>query len=361
MEASRPPSSSAIAWAWTTSRALRTWCPSPGSPPPRPRSSSRAASSRVGLMREFHGVYVPVPTPFRGDQVATDRLKANLAKWNATDLAGYVVLGSTGEFPMLSEAERDAVLVAAREAIPRGKAFLAGTGANSTLHTIRQTKRAAEIGADAAIVITPHYFTKGFAQAGAQVRHYVAVAEASPIPVMLYNFPLNTGINLEPDTVARIAEHPNVCGIKDSSGNIPPAPHVIHLTPKTFHVMVGSASALLPALPIGASGGILALAVIAAREFFEVYSLAKQGRWEEAKAIAARMMLADRGVAGRFGIGGLKAALDLQGFYGGPGPAPPPAPGGGGLAGIQEGLPPAGGPSGGRHEQGGGHTVGFSR
>src|SRR5439155_1645224 len=129
----------------------------------------------VGYRRDFHGVYVPVPTPFRGDQVATDRLKANLAKWNATDLAGYVVLGSTGEFPMLSEAERDAVLVAAREAIPRGKAFLAGTGANSTLHTIRQTKRAAEIGADAAIVITPHYFTKGFAQAGAQVRHYVAV------------------------------------------------------------------------------------------------------------------------------------------------------------------------------------------
>ncbi len=190
-------------------------------------------------MRDFHGVYVPVPTPFRGDQVATDRLKANLAKWNATDLAGYVVLGSTGEFPMLSEAERDVVLVAAREAIPRGKAFLAGTGANSTLHTIRQTKRAAEIGADAAIVITPHYFTKGFAQAGAQVRHYVAVAEASPIPVMLYNFPLNTGINLEPDTVARIAEHPNVCGIKDSSGNIPQAAHVIHLTPKTPRAVRG--------------------------------------------------------------------------------------------------------------------------
>ena len=201
-----------------------------------------------GAVREFHGVYVPVPTPFRGDAVAAERLKANLGKWNETPLSGYVVLGSTGEFPMLSESERDAVLVAAREAIPRDKAFIAGTGTNSTLHTIRQTKRAAEIGADAAIVITPHYFTKGFAQPAAQVRHYLAVAEASPIPVMLYNFPLNTGINLEPDTVARIAEHPNVCGIKDSSGNIPQAAQIIHLTPKTFHVMVGSASALLPAL-----------------------------------------------------------------------------------------------------------------
>jgi dihydrodipicolinate synthase/N-acetylneuraminate lyase len=293
-------------------------------------------------MRDFHGVYIPVPTPFRGEDVAVDRLKGNIATWNATDLAGYVVLGSTGEFPMLSEAERDAVLVAAREAIPRSKAFLAGTGANSTLHTIRQTKRAAAIGADAAIVITPHYFTKGFAQPAAQVRHYLAVAEASPIPVMLYNFPLNTGINLEPDTVARIAEHPNVCGIKDSSGNIPQAAHTIHLTPKSFHVLVGSAAALLPALPIGASGGILALGNIAAREFCEVYALARAGRWEEAKALSARMMLADRGVAGRYGIGGLKAALDLQGLYGGPCRAPLSTPDGDAIEEIKESLASAG-------------------
>ena len=293
-------------------------------------------------MRDFHGVYVPVPTPFRGEDVAVDRLKANFAKWNATDLAGYVVLGSTGEFPMLSEAERDTVLGAAREAIPRNKVFLAGTGANSTLHTIRQTKRAAAIGADAAIVITPHYFTKAFAQPAAQVRHYLAVAEASPIPVMLYNFPLNTGINLEPETVARIAEHPNVCGIKDSSGNVPQAAHTIHLTPKSFHVLVGSAAALLPALPIGASGGILALANIAARELCEVYALAREGRWEEAKALAARMMLADRGVAGRYGIGGLKAALDLQGLYGGPCRAPLATPDGDTIEEIKESLASAG-------------------
>src|SRR2546426_10208004 len=278
-----------MTWAWTTSRALPTWSPSPGSRPRMPRSSNRDARkdtrpvARQGAapVRDFHGVYVPVPTPFRGDQVATDRLKANLAKWNATDLAGYVVLGSTGEFPMLSEAERDAVLVAAREAIPRGKAFLAGTGANSTLHTIRQTKRAAEIGADAAIVITPHYFTKGFSQGATQIRHYLAVADASPIPVMIYNFPLNTGINLEAETVAKIAQHPNVCGIKDSSGNIPQAAQIIDQTPKTFHVLVGAASALLPSLAIGSSGGILALGLICAREFCDVYALAKRGRWDE--------------------------------------------------------------------------------
>ena len=164
-------------------------------------------------MADFEGVFIPITTPFRADDVAPERLQANLRRWNATALKGYVVLGSTGEFPMLSEAERDQILIAAREAIPKEKAFIAGTGTNSTLHTIRQTKRAAELGADAAIVITPHYFTKGFSQGATQVRHYLAVADASPIPVMIYNFPLNTGINLEAETVAKIAQHPNVCGI----------------------------------------------------------------------------------------------------------------------------------------------------
>ena len=120
-------------------------------------------------MADLEGVLVPIPTPFRGDDVAVDAVRANLERWNQTSLTGYVVLGSTGEFPMLSEVERDRVLGAAREAIPRERAFIAGTGTNSTLHTIRQTKRAAEIGADAVIVITPHYFTKAFSQP-AQVR-----------------------------------------------------------------------------------------------------------------------------------------------------------------------------------------------
>jgi len=293
-------------------------------------------------MRSFEGVFIPVTTPFRGDDVATDRLAANLRRYNETSLAGYVVLGSTGEFPMLSEAERDHVLVAARQAIPTSKLFIAGTGSHATLHTIQQTKRAAEIGADAAIVITPYYFTKAFARPEAQVRHYLAVADASPIPVMLYNFPLNTGVNLEAETVARIAQHPNVCGIKDSSGNIPQCAQIIHQTPKTFHVHVGSASALLPALTIGAAGAIVALGTISAREWCDVYDLAKAGRWDEAREIAARMMSADRGVAGRYGIGGLKAALDLQGLYGGPCRPPLPTPDADAIEDIKEVLATAG-------------------
>ncbi len=293
-------------------------------------------------MPSFDGVFVPVTTPFRGDDVAPDQLTANLRKYNATALDGYVVLGSTGEFPMLSEAERDRILISAREAIPRDRTFLAGTGTNSTLHTIRQTRRAAEIGADAAIVITPHYFTGGFAKPEAQVRHYLAVADASPIPVMIYNFPVNTGINVAPETVARIAAHPNVCGIKDSSGNIPQCAQMLDQTPKTFHVLVGAASALLPALAIGAAGGILALGDISPREWCDVYALARAGRWDEARAIAARMMAADRGIPGRYGIGGLKAALELQGFYGGPCRAPLSTPDGDAIEDIKEVLATAG-------------------
>jgi len=293
-------------------------------------------------VREWNGVFVPVPTPYRGEAVVTERLQENIGRWNETGLAGYVVLGSTGEFPLLSEAERDAVLVASREVIPREKAFIAGTGSDSTLVTIRQTQRAAEVGADAALVITPHYFTKAFAEPLAQTKHYLAVAEASLIPIILCNSPLDTGVDLEPDTIARIAEHPNVCGIKDSSGNIVQAAQIIHLTPKSFHVLVGDASALLPSLAIGSSGGVLALAAIAAREFVEVYALATQGRWEEAKEIAARMTRAERGVAGRYGIGGLKAALDLLGFYGGPCRAPLQTPDGDAIEDIKESLASAG-------------------
>lgn len=293
-------------------------------------------------MRELAGVFVPVPTPYKGDEVATARLGDNLRQWSQAGLDGFAVLGSTGEFPLLSEAERDAVLVAARDAIPRDHAMLAGTGSASTLWTIRQTKRAAEIGADAAIVIPPHSLTPGISVAAAQVRHYLAVAEASPIPIVLGNAPLYAGVTLEPDTVARIAEHPNVSGIEDCSGNILQIAEIIHLTPKSFHVLVGSAAALLPGLAIGSSGGILGLAALAARDLAEIYALARQGRWEEAKEIAARMMRADRGVIGRYGLGGLKAALDLQGLYGGPCRAPLGTPDGDAIDDIKESLASAG-------------------
>jgi 4-hydroxy-2-oxoglutarate aldolase len=293
-------------------------------------------------MRELEGVFIPAPTPYRGDAVAPGRLKGNLERWNRTEVAGYVILDSTGECPLLSEFERDTTLEAARAAIPPDKTFIAGTGCDATPLTIHQTRRAAALGADAALVITPHFFTREFSRAGAQVRHFLAVAEASPIPIIVHNAPGDTGIGLAPDSVARIAEHANVCGIEDSSGDISWIALVIHLTPKAFHVLVGDAPALVPALSIGGAGGVLALAAVAPRELVEIYSLARRGRWDEAREIAARMMRAEVGVAGRHGIGGLKAALDLQGLYGGPCRPPLLTPDGDGIEDIKESLACAG-------------------
>ncbi len=292
-------------------------------------------------MAGFEGVLPPVLTPFRGEEVAYDRLAANLRRLDAYPLAGYVLLGSTGEFPLLSEAEKERVLETARAAIPRGKLLVAGTGGEATAATIRLTRRAAELGADAALVITPSYYKSALRPAVLE-RHYRAVADESPIPILLYNFPANTGINLDPDTVARLAEHPNIRGMKDSSGNVPQAAEIIRLTPKGFQLLVGSAAAFLPALVLGAAGGILAVANVAPRECCEIWTLARAGRWEEAREIAYRLSPLVRGIGARYGIGGLKAALDLLGYYGGPTRMPLPMPDGDTIEEIKEILAAAG-------------------
>ena len=291
--------------------------------------------------KSLEGVFPPVLTPFRGDEVAYDKLAANLRRLDQHPLAGYVVLGSTGEFPLLAESEKERVIAAARAEVPRSKLLLAGTGGESTAGAIRLGKRAADLGADGVLVITPHYY-KGAMKPPALVRHYRAVADASPVPVILYNFPANTGVNLEPDAVARLAEHPNIRGIKDSSGNITQAAEIVRLTPKTFQVLVGSPIAFLPALLLGASGGILALANVAPRECCEIYRLAQAGQWAEARELVARIGPLATGISGRYGIGGLKAALDLTGFYGGPPRMPLPVPDGDAIEEIKEILAAAG-------------------
>lgn len=289
----------------------------------------------------FEGVFPPVTTPFRGDEVAHDKLAANLRRLGDYPLAGYVVLGSTGEFPALTESEKERLIATARAEVPRSKLLIAGTGGDSTPGAIRLTRRAAELGADAAVVITPSYY-KGSLKPPVLIRHYRAVADASPIPIMLYNFPANTGVNLEPDTVARLAEHPNIRGIKDSSGNVPQAAETIRLTPKTFQVLVGSPIGFLPALLLGAAGGILAIANVAPRECCEIFRLAQAGGWAEARELVFRLSPLAAGISARYGIGGLKAALDLLGYYGGPPRGPLLAPDADGVEEIKEILATAG-------------------
>ncbi len=272
--------------------------------------------ARSGI--SLHGVFPPIPTPFddRGD-VAYGALAENLQRWNRYALAGYVVLGSNGEQVYLTESERLRVLQAARGAIPASKLLIAGTGCESTRATIALTKKAADAGADAALVVTPHYYG-GEMTSDSLVSHYWAVADASPIPVLMYSVPKNTHVDLEVTAIARASEHPNVIGVKDSGGNITKLGDMVRRTGPDFQVLAGSAGFFFAGLALGAVGGVLALSNVAPQQAIDIYTLFQGRRWDEAAELQRRMIPVNAAVTAKFGIAGLKAALDMLGYYGGP-------------------------------------------
>ncbi|MBN1177846.1 MAG: dihydrodipicolinate synthase family protein [Anaerolineae bacterium] len=263
------------------------------------------------------GIFAPLPTPFdgRGD-VALEALAQNVAHLNRYALAGYVVLGSNGEAGYVSWEEKAAVWRAARQAIPAGKLMIAGTGCESTRQTIALTRVAAEQGADAALVVTPHYYG-GMMTSDALVAHYVQVAEAVPIPVILYVVPGFTHVDMSPVAIARAGEHPNVVGIKDTAGNVAKMADTVRLAGPEFQVLAGSAGFFFPGLAVGAVGGILALANVAPQMCLEMYEAFEAGRWTEAAELQRRALPLNAAVTTRFGIAGLKAALDMLGQRGG--------------------------------------------
>jgi len=266
----------------------------------------------------LRGVFPPIPTPFdaQGD-LALDALTENLERWNAYDLAGYVVLGSNGEAVYLTAGEKVQVWETARRAIPPDKVMIAGTGCESTRETIALTRLAAQAGADVALLVTPNYFDGKMAPDGL-VHHFHAVADASPIPVVVYNVPKFTHVDLDASTVARAGQHPNVIGVKDSGGNIAKLADVVRLAGPDFQVMAGSAAFFFAGLALGAVGGVLALANVAPREAVDIQRLFEAGRWDEAADLQRRMIPVNAAVTARFGIAGLKAALEMLGYYGGP-------------------------------------------
>ncbi len=269
----------------------------------------------------FTGIFPPIPTPFQGDEIAFDRLAANLDRWNSTGLAGLVVLGSNGEFVLLDEKEKRDLIAFVRERTPRDRRVIVGTGCESTRATINLTRAAARLGADGALVVNPSYYKESMTEAVLE-RFYRDVADASPIPVMLYNMPRNTGINLSTGLILRLAEHPNIVGIKDSGGNIVQISEVIAGAPEGFSVFAGSGSFLLPLLVMGGAGGTLAVANVVPDVCVAIYRHFQAGELEEARALQRRILDLNRAVTAGYGVAGLKAALDLVGYYGGA-PRPP--------------------------------------
>ncbi|HKN74834.1 MAG TPA: dihydrodipicolinate synthase family protein, partial [Candidatus Acidoferrum sp.] len=206
------------------------------------------------------GVFPALTTPFSADgSVSVEDIKHNITRYNSTGLAGYVAIGSTGESVLLSRKEVDTVLVAVKEAAAPGMKLIAGTGAESTAETIDRTKRAAELGYHVALVKTPYYY-KPLYKPEVFIAHYRRVADASPIPVLLYSVPQFTGIALEAPEVGVLAQHPNIIGLKESSGVVQRAADILAAVPPAFQLLVGSASMMFPSMVLGAVGSILALA-----------------------------------------------------------------------------------------------------
>jgi 4-hydroxy-2-oxoglutarate aldolase len=261
----------------------------------------------------IQGLFPPLPTPFREDgALDLASFRALVRTLNAEPLAGYLVGGSNGEFTSLSWDERLEVIAAAREVIPKDRLLIAGSGAESTRDTIALTKEMARRGADTVLVVTPSYF-KGKMTSAVLEAHFRAVADASPVPVILYNVPSNTGVDLAAAPIIKLAQHPNIIGLKDSSGDLQKMALVVRETGPSFQVLAGSTGYILPALAIGAIGCIGALANLAARPLDRLIGCVRTGALEEARAIQLQLVEANLAVTARFGVPGLKAALELIG------------------------------------------------
>jgi 4-hydroxy-2-oxoglutarate aldolase len=266
---------------------------------------------------DLSGIFPALTTPYREDgTIALDLFKANLARYNQTGVAGYVVLGSTGESVLLTAGESESLLAAALETAVPGKLPIAGTGAESTAETISRTKRAASLGYKVALVKTPYYYKPAY-KPEVYLRHYRAVADASPIPILLYSVPVFTGVSLETPEIVALADHPNILGMKDSSGVIQRIVEVVGQAPKQFQMLTGAAGVLYPAFVSGAKGAILALASPLPEKCVELFNLWKRGQHADAQALQPLLAAATKTIVSEASIAGVKYAMDLRGFHGG--------------------------------------------
>lgn len=266
---------------------------------------------------QISGIFPALVTPFdQAGAVSLPALQHNIRLYNQTEVAGYVALGSTGESVMLSSEEADSILCKVKECAAPGKLLIAGTGAESTAETIVRTKRAAELGYSVALVKTPYYY-KPVYKPETYLQHYRAVADASPIPILLYSVPQFTGVSLETPEILALSEHPNITGIKDSSGVIQRIAEVVGAARADFQVLTGGAAVIYSALVVGARGAILALASALPEQCAQLYEYVCAGQLERAKEVQLKLAQASKRIVSECGIAGVKFAMDLRGYQGG--------------------------------------------
>jgi len=275
-------------------------------------------------INDLKGILLPTTTPFDANgQVSPGDITSNINAWYAKGVIGFVVLGSTGERVHLDEREYLETIEVSRAAFD--SVLIVGAGQQSTIGTIREVKNAARAGADAVLVITPYFYRPAITQE-TLVSYYTAVADEAPVPVLLYSMPPLTGIKIEPDTVACLSEHPNIIGVKDSSNDVEGFSRTVSLCAREFAVMTGNGTVLLDALRAGATGGILAVGCVVPEVCVEIFRAFKAGDEERAAMLQSKLTPLAAAVTTRFGIGGLKAALDMVGYRGGDVRAPLRAP-----------------------------------
>jgi len=268
---------------------------------------------------KLQGIYPPIATPFdhNGDLWKV-KVQHNIEKWNRTGLSGYVVCGSTGESVMLTESEKIQLWEWVAEYAAPEKLLIAGTGVESVRETVSLTNRAAGIGYKAVMVRTPHYYKNLINNWAAQMLYYRAVADQAKIPLIIYNWPQATGVDIPSDAVVELSHHPNIIAVKESSGNLEKVMQMIREVKAGFNVLVGSAPTLAPSFAVGAVGAILAFANAAPYATICVWEAHRTRESEAAMDWQNRIARASQLVTTKYGIPGLKYAMDLMGYYGGP-------------------------------------------
>ena len=269
-------------------------------------------------MIKLQGIYPPIATPFThaGDLFKT-KVQHNIEKLNMVNLSGYVVCGSTGESVLLTPEEKLQMFEWVAHYAKPGKQLLCGTGVESVRETVDLTNKAAAMGYVAAMVRTPHYYKNLLANADAQVRYFRAVADQSRIPIMIYNWPQATGVDIPAEAVVTLSAHPNIAAIKESSGNLEKLMKMIREVKTGFQVLSGSAPTLYPSLKVGATGAVLAFANAAPYACVTIWEAFRTREEEAGMDWQARIANPAVLVTVKYGIPGLKYAMDLNGYYGG--------------------------------------------
>lgn len=273
------------------------------------------------MKKTLSGIFPALVTPFQKGKLSLSGLKSNIKKLNRFDFTGYVVLGSTGEGILMDEREGLLAIETVRAAAAPGKIVIAGTGSESSSGTIDFSNKAARAGADYSLVVTPFYY-KAQMTAAALEAYYREIADRAKIPIIMYTVPKFTGLELPLQTIAAMAAHPNVVGLKDSSGNMSAISETLKACPANFSLFQGHGSLLFSALLLGARGGILALSNMAPGETVEIYKLFEAGNYEKARELQLRLLPVNQKIVGGFGVPGIKCAAEMLGYAAGE-PRPP--------------------------------------